>query len=148
MHGGFSISKSVFFISITLDQCSAAKPYLSSVQRIGKRTIGAMKLHQHFEFGPASQDPFSFCQIQLALNTVWGNVKGGIQGTGRRFQHWGMQKASFQGPEEFRRLFWQGRGKKATSRTSCCNIHNATTPATEEPTTAETLSRAWVPARA
>jgi hypothetical protein len=29
-----------------------------------------MKLHQHFEFGPASQDPFSFCQIQLALNTV------------------------------------------------------------------------------
>ncbi len=29
-----------------------------------------MKLHQHFEFGPASQDPFSFGQIQLALNTV------------------------------------------------------------------------------
>jgi hypothetical protein len=29
-----------------------------------------MKLHQHFEFGPASQDPFSFCQIQLALDTV------------------------------------------------------------------------------
>ncbi len=27
-----------------------------------------MKLHQHFEFG---QDPFSFCQIQLALNTVY-----------------------------------------------------------------------------
>jgi hypothetical protein len=30
-----------------------------------------MKLHQHFEFGPASQDPFSFCQIQLALITVY-----------------------------------------------------------------------------
>ncbi len=30
-----------------------------------------MKLHQHFEFGPASQDPFSFCQIQLALETVY-----------------------------------------------------------------------------
>jgi hypothetical protein len=29
-----------------------------------------MKLHQHFEFGPASQDPFTFCQIQLALDTV------------------------------------------------------------------------------
>jgi hypothetical protein len=29
-----------------------------------------MKLHQHFEFGLASQDPFSFCQIQLALDTV------------------------------------------------------------------------------
>ncbi len=39
-----------------------------------------------------------------------------------------------------------GAGKKATARTSCCNIHNATTPATEEPTTAETL--AWEPARA
>jgi hypothetical protein len=71
MHGGFLISKSVFFISITLVYCSAAKPYPSSVQRIRKRTIGAMKLHQHFEFGPASQDPFSFCQIQLALDTVW-----------------------------------------------------------------------------
>ena len=38
---------------------------------IGKRAIGAMKLHQHFEFVPASQDPFSFCQIQLALDTVY-----------------------------------------------------------------------------
>jgi hypothetical protein len=47
-----------------------AKPYPPSVQQIVKRTIGAMKLHQHFEFGPASQDPFSFCQIQLALDTV------------------------------------------------------------------------------
>jgi hypothetical protein len=33
-------------------------------------TSRAMKLHQYFEFGPASQDPFSFCQIQLALDTV------------------------------------------------------------------------------
>ncbi len=30
-----------------------------------------MKLHQHFDFGPALQDPFSFCQIQLALDTVY-----------------------------------------------------------------------------
>ncbi len=37
---------------------------------LGKETIGAMKLHQYFEFGPASQDPFPFCQIQLALDTV------------------------------------------------------------------------------
>ncbi len=25
----------------------------------------------YFEFGSSSQDPFSFCQIQLALDTVW-----------------------------------------------------------------------------
>ncbi len=67
-------SKSVFFISITLVQCSAAKPYPSSVQQIGKRTNEAMKLHQHFDFGPASQDPFSFCQIQLALETVYSKM--------------------------------------------------------------------------
>ncbi len=30
-----------------------------------------MKIHQHFEFGPASQDPFSSCQIQVALDTVY-----------------------------------------------------------------------------
>jgi hypothetical protein len=59
-----------------------------------------------------------------------------------------MQKFSFQGPEKSRRLFWHGRGKKVTARTSCCNIHNATTPATEELTTAETLARAWEPERA
>jgi hypothetical protein len=59
-----------------------------------------------------------------------------------------MQKVSFRRPEESGRLFQHGRGKKATARTSCCNFHNATTPATEEPTTAETLARAWVPARA
>ena len=34
-----------------------------------------MKLHQHFEFGPASQDTFSFCQIQLALDTVCGRQR-------------------------------------------------------------------------
>ncbi len=34
-----------------------------------------MKLHQHFEFGPASQDPFSFSQIQLALDTVKGKYQ-------------------------------------------------------------------------
>ncbi len=27
-----------------------------------------------------------------------------------------------------------GTEKIATARTSCCNVHNATTPATEEPT--------------
>ncbi len=36
---------------------------------------------------------------------------------------------------------------KATERTSCCNIHNATTPATVEPTVAETLATAWRPPR-
>jgi len=41
-----------------------------------------------------------------------------------------------------------GTGKKATARTSCCNIHNATTPGTEEPTTSETQANTWVPARA
>jgi hypothetical protein len=38
-------------------------------------------------------------------------------------------------PEDFPGM---GTVKKATARTSCCNIHNATTPATEEPTTSET----------
>jgi hypothetical protein len=37
-----------------------------------------------------------------------------------------------------------GAGKKATAKTSCCNIHNATTPVSEEPTAAEILARAWV----
>jgi hypothetical protein len=41
-----------------------------------------MKLHQYFEFGPASQDPFSFCQIQLALDTVCGDDDGGFGGSG------------------------------------------------------------------
>jgi hypothetical protein len=36
-----------------------------------ERIIRARKPPQYFEFGPASQDPFSFCQIQLALNTVY-----------------------------------------------------------------------------
>jgi hypothetical protein len=58
-----------------LPAADQAKPYLSSFQRYGKRTIGEMKLHQHFEFGPASQDPFSFCQIQLALDTVYISAK-------------------------------------------------------------------------
>jgi hypothetical protein len=37
-----------------------------------------MKLYQYFEFGPASQDPFSFCEIQLALDTVCGDDDGGF----------------------------------------------------------------------
>ncbi len=70
-----------------------------------------------------------------------------------------MQKVAFQGLEDFSGI-WEckrppsgdlksledfsgmGAGKKATARTSCCNFHNATTPATEEPTTAETLASA------
>ncbi len=46
-----------------------------------------------------------------------------------------------------RKTSGMGAGKKATARTSCCNILNATTPATKEPTTAEILAKAWVPAR-
>ncbi len=37
-----------------------------------------MKLHQYFEFGPSSQNPFSFCQIQLALDTVYAYPRLGI----------------------------------------------------------------------
>jgi hypothetical protein len=48
-------------------------------------------------------------------------------------------------PEDFSGM---GTGKKATARTLCCNINNAPTPATEEPTTSETQASAWVPARA
>ena len=50
-------------------------------------------------------------------------------------RQWGMQKASFQGPEESGRLFRHGRGKKSNSKDI---MHNATTPATTELTTAET----------
>ncbi len=53
-------------------QCSKTLSIINSTDR--ERTIRAMKLHQYFEFGPASQDPFSFCQIQLALDTVWSCV--------------------------------------------------------------------------
>ncbi len=49
-------------------QCSKTLSVISSTD--SERTIPAMKLHQYFEFGPASQDLFSFCQIQLALDTV------------------------------------------------------------------------------
>ncbi len=49
-------------------QCSKTLSVISSTH--WERTIRAMKLHQYFEFGPASQDPFSFCQILLALDTV------------------------------------------------------------------------------
>jgi hypothetical protein len=49
-------------------QCSKILSVISSTD--WERTIRAMKLHQYFEFGPASQDPFSFFQIQLALDTV------------------------------------------------------------------------------
>jgi hypothetical protein len=59
----------LYFSNIGLMQCSQTLSVISP-KRIEKRTIGAIKLHQHFEFGPASQDPFSFCQIQLALDTV------------------------------------------------------------------------------
>jgi hypothetical protein len=55
-----------------------------------------------------------------------------------------MQKICFQGLEDSGRLFRHGRRKKAIARTSCCNIHNATTPVTIELTTAETLASAWM----
>ncbi len=72
---------------------------------------------------------------------AWGNIKGHIPGTGRLFQHLGMQKICFQGPEESGRLFRHGRGKKSNSKDI---MHKATTPATTELTTAETLASAWV----
>jgi hypothetical protein len=48
-------------------QCSKTLTVIKSTD--WERTIRAMKLHQYFEFGPASQDPFSFCQIQIAHDT-------------------------------------------------------------------------------
>ncbi len=58
----------LYFNFIGLMQCSKTLSIISSTD--WERTIWAMKLHQYFEFGPASQDPFSFCQIQLTLDTV------------------------------------------------------------------------------
>jgi hypothetical protein len=60
----------LYFNNIGLMKCSQTLSVISSTD--WEKTIGAMKLHQHFEFGPASQDTFSFCQIQLALDTVHG----------------------------------------------------------------------------
>ena len=59
----------LYFNFIGLMQCSKTLSVISSTD--WERTIQAMKLHQNFEFGPASQDPFSICQIQLALDTVY-----------------------------------------------------------------------------
>ncbi len=53
---------------IGLLQCNKKLSVISSMD--WERTIPARKPSQYFEFGPASQDPFSFCQMQLALNTV------------------------------------------------------------------------------
>jgi hypothetical protein len=47
-------------------QCSKTLSVISS---------RVMKLHQYFELGPASKDPFSFCQIQLSLDTVWAWIR-------------------------------------------------------------------------
>ncbi len=66
----------LYFNFIGLMQCSKILSVISSTD--WERIIRAMKLHQYFEFGPASQDPFSFCQIKLALDTVW--VHYSIQG--------------------------------------------------------------------
>jgi hypothetical protein len=55
---------------------------------------------------------------------------------------WECKRFFFQGPEESGRLFRHGLRKKATARTSCCYIHNVTTPPTIELTTAETLASA------
>jgi hypothetical protein len=59
----------LYFNFIGLMQCSKTLSVISSTD--WERTIPAMKLHQYFEFGPPSQDPFSFCQILLALDTVF-----------------------------------------------------------------------------
>jgi hypothetical protein len=59
----------LYFDFIGLMQCSKTLFVISSTD--WERTTQAMKLHQYFEFGPSSQDPFSFCQIQLALDTVY-----------------------------------------------------------------------------
>ncbi len=56
-----------------LMQCS--KTLSNIISTDWERTIGGMKLHQYFELGPASQDPFSFCQIQIALDTVYSREK-------------------------------------------------------------------------
>jgi hypothetical protein len=58
----------LYFNFIGLMQCSKTLSVISSTD--WERIIRAMKLHQYFEFGPSSQDPFSFCHIQLALMTV------------------------------------------------------------------------------
>ncbi len=62
--GGF-----LYFNFIGLMQCSKILSVISSTD--WERIIRVMKLHQYFEFEPSSQDPFSFCQIQLALDTVY-----------------------------------------------------------------------------
>jgi hypothetical protein len=59
----------LYFNFIGLMQRSKTLSVISSTD--WESTIRAMKLHQYFEFGPSSQDPFSFCQIQLALDTVY-----------------------------------------------------------------------------
>jgi hypothetical protein len=61
----------LYFNFIGLMQCSKILSVISSPD--WERTIWVMKLYQYFEFGPSSQDPFSFCQIQLALDTVQCN---------------------------------------------------------------------------
>jgi hypothetical protein len=58
----------LYFNFIGIMQCSKPLSVISSTD--WERSIQAMKLHQYFEFGPASQDPFSFCQKQLALDTM------------------------------------------------------------------------------
>ncbi len=71
----FSISKSGFLHLnfIGLLQCNKILSVINSMD--WERIIRAGKPPQYFEFGPSSQDPFSFCQIQLTLNTVWCTVK-------------------------------------------------------------------------
>jgi hypothetical protein len=62
----------LYFNFIGLMQCSKTLSVINSTD--WESTIQAMKLHQYFEFGPSSQDPFSFCQLQLALDTVWDKI--------------------------------------------------------------------------
>ncbi len=68
----FNWQISFLFNFIDLMQCSKTLSVISSTD--WESAIRALKLHQYFEFGPASQDPFSFCQIQLALDTVYSYI--------------------------------------------------------------------------
>ena len=57
-----------------------------------------MELHQQFEFGPASQDPFSFCQIQFALDTVQGPAQH-LDVSGQQETLLLLSVSTLQGPE-------------------------------------------------
>jgi hypothetical protein len=80
--------------------------------------------------------------------TGMGECKRSLSRDRKTFPAFGNAKGLLPGTRRVWKTFPAWARKKATARTPCCNFHNATTPATEEPTTAETLGSAWVPARA